>query len=93
MFSVNSFKSNIYNHQNDIGTNHCHLNDRSSRKNVRQSTPLAGKMRYLLAPRAFGKEDTTVERVGHDQGRLLVETKKITSFVARRRSNVVPEQR
>ena len=35
--------SNIYNHQNDNGTNHCHLNDRSLRKNARQTTPQAKK--------------------------------------------------
>ena len=37
---------------------------------MRKSTPLAGKIHYLLVPRAFGKKDTKVERVGHGQGRL-----------------------
>ena len=46
--SVDSFKSNIYNHQNDIGTDHCHLNDRDPCNNVRQSTPLDRKIRYVL---------------------------------------------
>ena len=59
-----------YNHRNDIGTKQWRLDDRCRCTSMRQSTPLADKIRYLLAPRAFRKEDTKVERVGHGQGRL-----------------------
>ena len=50
--------------------NQCCLNDHCPCKNVRQLMSLADKIRYLLAPRPCKKEDTTVERVDHGQGRL-----------------------
>ena len=42
--------------------------------NTRQSTPLAGKMCYLLVCRLHTKEITNVERVGHGQGRSESQT-------------------
>ena len=50
-FSVHSFKSNIYNDWNAIGTNQWRLDDCCPCRNMRQSTPLAGKMCYLLVRR------------------------------------------
>ena len=43
-----------------------------ARTSMRKSTPLVGKTRYLylLAPHAFRKEYTKVEKFGHGQGRL-----------------------
>ena len=47
-----------------------------------QSTPLAGKIRYLLAPRPFIKEDTKVERIGPAVvvSPLFIRRPKVTGF-------------
>ena len=88
------YKSNVYNHQNAIGTNQWHLDDRCSRANMIQSAPLAGNIRYLPAPRPYRKEDTTVERVGHGQRRLgRRRSPRLWRLLWRRHYNVVPKQR
>ena len=46
------------------------LYNRSPCKSVRQSTPLASKIRYLLVPCPFRKENTKVGRVGHGPGNV-----------------------
>ena len=65
------------------------LNDRSPRTNMTQSAPLAGKIRYLLAPAHSGRKYNS--RKGWPWSGALVET-KITLFVAGRCYNVVPKQ-
>ena len=60
----------MHNHRNAIGTNQWRLDDHCPCTNMRQSTPLASKMCYLLVRWLRKKEDTEVERASHDQGHL-----------------------
>ena len=91
---VSSFKSNIFNHRNAIGSNQWRLDDRCPCTNTRQSTLLGGKMCYLMVRRPHRKEDTEVERVGHGQGRLWRRrSRRLCPLFCRRHLSVAPKQR
>ena len=90
---VSLFKSNIFNHRYVIVTNQWHPDNRCPCTNTRQSTPLTGKMCYLLVRRPRRKEDTNVERVGYGQGRAgMRRSPRFRPLSCRRRHDVAPNQ-